>query len=112
MTHFLNIYKKLERAMVDLEKFTIKETKRGDRFIYRYGFFTSEQNEANLVCFSQGESKKRLEGQIKSMDKVFHIYTDTRFDISFSEDTYYLTYVVLFPFDKDVGNEGTTVPLF
>lgn len=111
MSHYSNIYKNINKAILDMEKFTIK-TDNDKKFVYRYGFMTSCQNEGVVIANSHASTKKEVEKQIKRLDRIFTQYTTTAYDIEVKDTTYYLTYAVYFPFKPDEGNVGQSTLLF
>lgn len=101
MSKFSETSKKVEKALVDMEKFV--EGYKHSGFIYRYGFIKSHENEGALVAMFDSETEQGLENKIAMLDKKFHEYTDSRVQREFDEvqNCWYATYVVCFPFDNE-----------
>jgi len=94
----------MSRAIEDIEKFT-EGGGSPDNFIYRYGFFGGAgEREGRLIGLFHANSEEKLERRIARLDKVFHVYTDTLADREYDKQQklWYCTYVVLYPFDKEV----------
>jgi len=102
MSHFKNVGEDLVRAIHDIEDFT-SNTDYMYNFVYRYGVFTSSQDEARIVALFDAETEGELETKIAKLDCRFHKYTDTLVDREFdvNQNCWYATYVILYPFDKD-----------
>lgn len=93
----------MKRAIDDMERF-FSGDKSVWKFVYRWGVFTSGEKEGRLIALFDDDTESGLEQKIRRMDAKFHVYTDTIVDREYSQSSkcWYATYVVMYPFDKDI----------
>lgn len=101
MSEFRKTASKVERALRDMEAFVEGYNQSG--FVYRYGFLKSHSNEGAVIAMFDAPTEAGLERKIAKLDKRFHEYTDSRVQREYdkTQDCWYATYVVCFPFDNE-----------
>ena len=113
---FIAMALSLERGLKDMETFVEGMIQTG--FVYRYGFSMSHMKESTIMAWFDAPTEELLNNKINTMDNKFKKYATTRSDKEFviSEDTWYCTYIVEFPFikggNRNINDHQGFKPLF
>lgn len=101
------INNKMKRAVADLESFMDNGEGR-NRFVYRFGIFTSAEDEGVLIGLFHADTEEEIRRFIGILDMKFD-YADTRADVEFDmpQDCWYGTYTISYPFGKTMEGSGS-----
>jgi hypothetical protein len=97
-----DLQEKMAPVIQEIEKYLwVNENNKG--FIYRYGLFSSGQEEGGIFALFDADSESSLEGEIRMLDRKFNSFTTTRSRRYYDQEQkcWYADYFIYYPFVKE-----------